>query len=64
MIYPSGGGAKCHTQKEGVIYLMEGVIYHSGGGDLPHQNTSPRAPVGAKKDLNQQKYIFKVLLEM
>ena len=27
---------------------MEGVIYHSGGGDLPHPNTSPRAPVGAK----------------
>ena len=34
------------------------------GGDLPHQNTSPRAPDGAKEDLNQQKYIFKVLLEM
>ena len=27
---------------------MEGVIYPLGGGDLPHQNTSPRAPVGAK----------------
>ena len=49
MIYPSGGGAKCHTQKEGVIYLWEGVIYPLGGDDLPHQNTSPRAPVGAKK---------------
>ena len=25
------------------------VIYPSGGGDLPNLNTSPRAPVGAKK---------------
>ena len=25
------------------------MIYSSGGGDLPNLNTSPRAPVGAKK---------------
>ena len=31
-----------HTHKEG-------VIYPSGGGDLPTHNCSPRAPVGAKK---------------
>ena len=30
-----------HTHKEG-------VIYPSGGGDLPTHNCSPRAPVGAK----------------
>ena len=53
MIYPPGGGAKCHGQKEGVIYLWEGVIYPLGGGDLPHQNTSPRAPVGAKNDIKK-----------
>ena len=35
--------------KRGGDLPMEGVIYPLGGGDLPHQNTSPRAPVGAKK---------------
>ena len=35
--------------KRGGDLPQEGVIYPSGGGDLPNHNTSPRAPVEAKK---------------
>ncbi len=43
------------------------VIYPSGGGDLPNLNTSPRAPVGAKKGDQRLKlecidYIFSFML--
>ena len=37
---------------------MEGVIYPSGGGDLPHQNTSPRAPLRAKNNVHwKQRFV-------
>ena len=49
--------------KRGGDLPMEGVIYPLGGGDLPHQNTSPRAPVGAKKRVKGKRYKISFLVK-